>query len=136
MPRTVIEVDGVGHGTMPIPTAVRIGPLLVTGSISGRSRSDGTVPTEFSDEVATLYSNIEAVVNAAGLGLDDIAKITFFVRDRAIRDDINERWLEKFPNPTDRPARHVVAADIPPALNVQAEVLAFGHSSPQEPTPT
>lgn len=135
MARRVIEVDGIGHGAMPIPTAVRIGPLLVTGSISGRRRSDGSVPTEPPDEVASMFSNIDAVVTAAALELADIAKITFFVRDKSLRDEINRHWLATFPHPDDRPARHIVSADVPPALNVQAEVLAFAHHPTQEHSP-
>lgn len=135
MGRTVIEVDGIDHGAMPIPTAVRIGPLLVTGSISGRLRSDGSVPTDPADEIASMFSNIDAVVTAAGLALADIAKITIFTRDKSLRDEINRYWLETFPQPDDRPARHVVTADIPPALSVQAEVLAFAHPPIEEHSP-
>src|SRR5690606_31039790 len=95
---------------------------------------DRSVPPTLVDEIASLYANTDAVVAAAGLELADIAKITFSVRDRALRDEINRGRLGMFPDPNDRPTRHVAVAEVPHPLNIQAEVLAYaGHATSGSP---
>ena len=123
--RHVVEVEGLGHGSQPIPLAVRVGPLLTTGGISGVDRTSGEIPDDTGAEVANLFANVKAVLDAAGTDPSTVAKITFFVRDRGLRDAINQEWVAMFPDADDRPARHTLVHDLPGRMQVQAEVLAF-----------
>lgn len=123
--RHVVEVEGLGHGAQPIPLAVRLGPLLATGGISGVDRSTGDIPDAADDEVANVFANVAAVLDAAGADSSAVAKMTFFVRDRSMRDVINQHWVAMFPAPDDRPARHTLVHDLPGRMQVQVEVLAF-----------
>jgi 2-iminobutanoate/2-iminopropanoate deaminase len=123
--RQVVEVEGLGHGAQPIPLAVRMGPLLTTGGISGVDRASGEIPADADAEVANLFANVAAVLEAAGADASAVAKMTFFVRDRSLRDAINQQWVAMFPEAADRPARHTLVHDLPGRMQVQAEVLAF-----------
>ncbi|SHK68189.1 2-iminobutanoate/2-iminopropanoate deaminase [Pseudonocardia thermophila] len=126
MTRRSITVPGLEHGTSPIPTAAVVGPLLISGSISGVDRATGTVPPELPDQVANLFDNVRAVVEAAGGGLDDVVKLAFTVTDRAARAHIDPVWCATFPDPQRRPARHVaVYAHLPAGLLLQCEVTAY-----------
>jgi 2-iminobutanoate/2-iminopropanoate deaminase len=122
--RQVIEVEGLGHGTMPIPLAVRIGGLVVTGALSGRDPATGQLPESLADETAQLFRNIRAVLKTGGTGTEAVAKMTFFVRERNARDAINAEWVAMFPEPSDRPVRHTLVQELPAVLRVQADVLA------------
>jgi 2-iminobutanoate/2-iminopropanoate deaminase len=125
MARRVISVAGLGHGDQPIPLAVALGPLLVTGGLSGRDPESGRLPEELDAEVAQLFRNISAVLAAGGCGPEAVAKVTVYVRDRAARGAINREWVALFPDPVDRPVRHTLVHDLPGDLRVQADLLAF-----------
>lgn len=124
MGRRTIAVDGLGHGGQPIPVAVTLAGLLATGGVGGADRETGMHPAELADEVANVFSNIRAILAAAGASTDDVLKLTFFVSDRGTRDAINREWVAMFPDETDRPVRHTLVIDLPPGARVQAEMLA------------
>lgn len=122
--RTTINLGGAAHKA-PIPMAAKVGQLLVTSAISGRDQETGAVPDTLEAEVATLFQNLRAVLDAAGGTTDHVVKITFYVRDLTARDAINPEWLAMFPDGDDRPARHTqVYGDMPKAYQVQAELIA------------
>jgi len=122
--RRVVEVPGLGHGGQPIPLAVALGGLLVTGGLSGRDPRDGTLPAALEDEVAQLFRNVGAVLDAAGTGPEAIAKITVLLRDGSYRDAVNREWVALFPDASDRPARQTFVQSLPGDLRVQADLLA------------
>jgi 2-iminobutanoate/2-iminopropanoate deaminase len=119
-----IEIPGLGHGGAPIPQAARVGPLLASGGIGGVDPTTGVLPEDVDHQVRQVFANVIAVLAAGGASTDDVVKMTFLVRDRAARAAIDATWLDVFPDPTDRPARHVVVTDLPGGLLVQAEILA------------
>ncbi|SFH53719.1 Enamine deaminase RidA, house cleaning of reactive enamine intermediates, YjgF/YER057c/UK114 family [Palleronia marisminoris] len=60
--------------------AVRTGELLfVSGQVG--SREDGSPEPEFRKQVELAFSNLEAVLAAAGAGFDDIVDVTTFHTD-------------------------------------------------------
>jgi 2-iminobutanoate/2-iminopropanoate deaminase len=123
-PRSV-EVAGLGHGEMPIPVAALRNGLLVSGGVSGTDPESGTIPENLDAEVAQVFANIKSVLEAAGMKQDHVVKLTFFVRDRSARGAINVEWVAMFPDPADRPARHTLVQDLPGAMRVQSEIIAF-----------
>ena len=61
-----IHVEGLSHGHMPIPTGSRVGPLLVSGGISGIDPVSGEMPTAGVDQVLGLFQNVRRFMDAAG----------------------------------------------------------------------
>lgn len=60
--------------------AIRSGDLLfVSGQVG--SREDGTPEPDFKTQVERAFDNLEAVLKAAGAGLDDIIDVTTFHTD-------------------------------------------------------
>jgi enamine deaminase RidA (YjgF/YER057c/UK114 family) len=59
--------------------------LFVSGQIP--VFRDGAVPTAFADQARLVWRNIEMQLNAAGMSLSDIVKVTTFLSDRAYRED-------------------------------------------------
>lgn len=121
--RRVIEVDGISHGSQPIPSGVVIGGLLFTGGISGRAPWAESPPPGVSEEVAQAFANLRAILDAAGFGPDNVAKITVFTPDRSIRDVVNTEWIAMFPDPKNRPVRHTLTQSLP-GLRIQLECIA------------
>ncbi|GAA1872050.1 hypothetical protein GCM10009836_61190 [Pseudonocardia ailaonensis] len=120
-----IDVPGLGHGGMPIPTGCRVGPLLVSGGIGGTDPATGVMPADGPDQVLGIFENVRRFLKAAGATEADVAKMTFFVVDRSLREHINTSWVEMFPDEGRRPARHTLVAQLAAPMVVQCEVLAY-----------
>lgn len=54
--------------------------LFVSGQIP--VGLDGSVPTDFSAQARLVWGNLEAQLRAAGMGLDNLVKVTIFLSDR------------------------------------------------------
>lgn len=121
--RRSVEVPGLGHGSQPIPMAAVVNNILMTGGISGKDPATGTIPEAPADEVAQAFANLRAVLDAAGASPDDVAKVTVFVADREIRTHVNPSWVELFPDPESRPARHTLEANLS-GMRLQLDCLA------------
>lgn len=125
MKRQVIEVEGLSHAGQPIPLAVRKGPMLVSGSISGRDRATGQRPDEWVDELAHAFDNLEAILIASGMTLDSVMKVDVALASLDLRSSMNAVWLQRFPLADDRPVRHTVAGSLPGDLRIQMSVVAY-----------
>ena len=121
--RTSIHVEGLHHGGAPIPQATLVGSLLLSSGINGMDR-EGTIPDDPETQVALVFDNIRAIVNTAGGDLGDVAKCTFYVRDRSLKPAIDEHWLKAFPDPDSRPARHTLVQELSAAQHLQCEIVA------------
>jgi enamine deaminase RidA (YjgF/YER057c/UK114 family) len=121
--RRSIEVSGVKH-LNPIPSASRKGPFVVSGAISGADPDAGTVPAEFDAQCRNMFGNVRRIIEAAGGSPDDIVKMTVWIADRKLRETMNRYWVEMFPDPHSRPARHTVAhGDFAPPMQIQCDIL-------------
>lgn len=122
--RRSIDIEGLHHGGAPIPQASLVGGLLVSSGVNGMDRRDGTIPDAEEAQVALVFENMQILVEQAGGTLADIAKCTFFVRDRSLRARIDEHWVRAFPDPTSRPARHTLVQELSAAQHLQCEFIA------------
>jgi 2-iminobutanoate/2-iminopropanoate deaminase len=105
MARQSIDISSFTH-VNPIPGASRLGPLLISSVIAGRDPGAATVPESAAAQYVNLFHHIGEFLKAAGGDWRHVARITFFVPDIAFRDACNPIWVEHFPDPASRPARH------------------------------
>ena len=105
MARRSIEIGSFKH-VNPIPAASRIGPLLVSSVIAARDPDGTTVPEGAEAQYANLFHHIGQILDEAGAEWRHVARITFYVPDISFRDSCNPIWVEHFPDPEARPARH------------------------------
>jgi 2-iminobutanoate/2-iminopropanoate deaminase len=122
--RRSIEIAGVKHQN-PIPAASRKGPFVASGAISGADPATGAVPADLDAQCRQMFGNVRRLIEAAGGTPDDIIKMNVWIADRALRPTLNKYWVEMFPDPASRPARHTLAhADFAPPMQVQCDILA------------
>jgi 2-iminobutanoate/2-iminopropanoate deaminase len=122
--RRSIEASGVKH-VNPIPAASRKGPFVASGAITGADPETGKVPEDLDAQCAAMFANVRRLIAAAGGTPDDIIKMTVWITDRALRPTLNKYWVEMFPDPHSRPARHTVAStDMAPPMQIQCDLLA------------
>ena len=122
--RRSIDVAGAKH-VNPIPSASRRGPFVASGAISGADSETGKVPDDLDEQCRLMFENVRRVMAAAGGSPDDIIKMTVWITDRSLRPILNKHWIEIFPDPHSRPARHTVtSADFTAPMQIQCDLMA------------
>jgi 2-iminobutanoate/2-iminopropanoate deaminase len=122
-PPRSIDLPGASHNA-PIPAGARVGNILCSSAISGKDAASGKLPEDAAQQAANAFANLKALLQAGGASLDDIVKLTVTIRDNAVRDAVNAQWLACFPDPHDRPARHIVLHDLQHGMWLQLEAMA------------
>jgi 2-iminobutanoate/2-iminopropanoate deaminase len=109
----------------PIPNASRVGNIVMSSVIGGSNPGTRTLPPTLDGQVANVFAAIKGDVEAAGGTVDDIIKITFWVKDPVTqRAALNEHWVKMFPDPEARPARHTLPLPADSRALVQADFTA------------
>ena len=128
MTRRSIYVEGFGHKN-PIPAACRIGAMVYSGSIQGSDPATGQYGATLEEQSRLMFEQVRRIVDAAGGGVGDILQMTVWMKDRTRRAALNGPWLEMFPDPQSRPARHTMNADLDGGKLVECEFVAVlgGH---------
>ena len=130
MPKRQSINGGKPRHENPIPNASRIGNLVMSSVIGGTNPGTRDLPDSFEAQVANVFIHIRHDIEAAGGTVDDIIKVTFWVRDPASqRAALNTEWVKLFPDPESRPARHTQAMASGGRSLVQADFVAVLQSS-------
>jgi len=111
------NADGVGR--LPVFShAAVVGDLVfVSGTLGTQPGSFDLVPGGAGPETQQTLENIRAILEAAGSGLDKVAKVNVYITDMAQFPDMNAAYREFFPG--DPPARITVGCS---ALAIGATV--------------
>lgn len=126
--RTSIDLPGFGHQN-PIPAASRIGPFLHSGALTGRDPDTRELPTGLDAQCANVFTHVRSLMDVAGGSTDDIIMMTFFLADYRDREALNREWLAMFPDPSSRPARHAIAANLDGGSLIQCTVVSVLESA-------
>jgi 2-iminobutanoate/2-iminopropanoate deaminase len=121
--RRSVYVEGFGHQN-PIPAACRLGSLVFSGSIQGTDPATGKYGATLEAQSALMFAQVRRIVEAAGGSTGDIVKMTVWMRDRTQRAALNGPWLEMFPDPDSRPARHTMDAPLDGEKLVECDFIA------------
>jgi 2-iminobutanoate/2-iminopropanoate deaminase len=119
-----IEVEGLDHGSTPIPAACRVGPVLATGGVGGRDPGTGQLPPDPAAQAANCFANLQRILAAGGMDIGDVVKVTVFLADETYRAAVNPHWVACWPDPHHRPARHSLVLPLRGGMLVQLEALA------------
>lgn len=126
MTRRSIEIKGFSHGSQPIPAACRMGPLIVTGGVFGLDTETRRLPTDVHEQARLTFENLERILAQAGASLDDVVRMTFYVKAPEAREAINAQWIKAFPDPASRPARHTLQNDhLAGGMLLQCDAMAW-----------
>jgi len=119
-----LSTDEAPASIGPFSQGVRDGDrIFVSGQGPIDPDSGEIIEGDVRDEARQTIENVDAVLRAAGAGLDDVVKTTVFVRDMDNYDAINEVYADQFSAPY--PARSAVeVADLPVDIEVEIEVVA------------
>jgi 2-iminobutanoate/2-iminopropanoate deaminase len=126
MAREIISTDRAPAAIGPYSQAVRAGGFVFTaGQIPLDPRTGEIVGATAPEQARLALENGRAILEAAGLGLENVVKATVFIRDMNEFAAINETYATFFPG--DPPARSVVeVARLPKDVLVEIELIAYG----------
>jgi len=119
-----LEVKGVSHGAAPIPMGARVGNMIYSSGIPGNDPATNQLPTDVASQAKFAFQNMVELLAAGGATPDDVVKMTVFIKDESARGAVNVEWLRLYPDPHDRPARHMLTYDLRGGMLLQLEVVA------------
>ena len=128
MTKTVIAVDGAPRPVAGAPynQAIKAGGLVFcAGQVALDPESGTLVGDDVAAQTHRALRNLQAVLEGAGSGLDQVVKTTVFMTDLGEFGAMNEVYAEYFTS--DPPARSTVqVADLPAGARVEIEAVALG----------
>lgn len=124
--RRSIDVEGFNHGSLPIPAASRVGPLVEASGIHGMDPATGKLPEDIHQQTKQVFANLRRIMTAAGGNLEHVARVSFFIAVPQARETVDEEWVRAFPDPASRPARHtLVDYNLPGSMLVRCDATAW-----------
>lgn len=119
-----INTDRAPASIGPFSQAIRNGDRVY---VSGQGPVDATtgdiIQGTIEEQTTQTLENINAVLEAADCSLDDVVKVTVFVRDMETYDAINQAYASHFQSPY--PARSAVeVSSLPVDIGVEIEAIA------------
>lgn len=121
--RTSVYVDSFRHSN-PIPAASRIDNIIYSSVINGLDRSRAEETQTLEEQAQRMFARLRDIVEAAGATIEDVVKVTIWMRNRADREAINRFWIEMFPDAESRPARHTADAKLDGEQLIQCDFIA------------
>lgn len=128
MTKTVIAVDGAPRpfAGAPYNQAIKAGGLVFcAGQVAIDPEGGALVGDDVAAQTHRALRNLQAVLEGAGSGLDQVVKTTVFMTDLGEFGAMNEVYAEYFTS--DPPARSTVqVAGLPAGARVEIEAVALG----------
>ncbi len=107
----------------PYSQAIDTGAFVFASGQIPINPADGTIPEGIKAQTQQAIANVKAILDEAGLTLDNVVKTTVYLADMGDFQAMNEVYGEAFSAPY--PARSAVAVrGLPKHVLVEVEVLA------------
>ncbi|MBD5266896.1 MAG: RidA family protein [Bacteroides sp.] len=107
----------------PYSQAIDTGSMLFASGQIPINPADGSIPEGIEAQTKQSLANVKAILDAAGLSVDNVVKTTVFLADMGDFAAMNEVYAQVFTAPF--PARSAVAVKtLPKNVLVEIEVIA------------
>lgn len=108
----------------PYSQAVSVGQILfVSGQIALDPHSGKLVTDTIEEETHQVMKNLSAIVQAAGVTMEEVVKCSVFVKDMQLYERINMVYAQYF-NEATAPARELIeVANLPKYVNVEISAI-------------
>jgi len=122
MTKQAIRTADAPTPTGPFNQAIRAGNLVFTAGQAGRNRSTGQMG-DIRDQARRAIGNIEAILKAAGSSLEQVVKVTVYLRNPEDAPAFNEEYKKLMPEPLPARASAYVNLKTPDML-VEMDAIA------------
>ncbi len=95
--------------------------VFVSGQIP--IRENGEIPEKFEERVKTVIENVRVILKDVGLDLENVVKVTVYLKDLSKFNEFNNVYERYFKN---KPARSVIGvSDLPKGVDIEMAVVTF-----------
>ncbi len=122
MKRQIVQTDNAPGAVGPYSQGTRTDQMVFTaGQLPLDPTTGKIVEGDIQDQTRQSLKNLQAVLEAAGAGLDSVMKTTVFLQDMGEFKLMNEIYAEFFPdNPPARSAVEVAALPLGARVEIEA----------------
>lgn len=107
----------------PYSQAIDAGQFLFISGQIPVNPATGEIPEGITAQATQSLANVKAILEAAGLTMDNVVKTTVFLADMSLFGPMNEVYAQAFSAPF--PARSAVAVrELPKQVLLEVEVIA------------
>jgi 2-iminobutanoate/2-iminopropanoate deaminase len=108
-----------------LPAGARIGNVVVAPGLMPIDPLTGAIAGEDEEsQLRAVFQNMDRLLEAAGCGRKDVARVTLFMRQVSDRSRMNKVYKEWYPNEDERPPNKYLPAQLPEGIHVKAQVIA------------
>jgi len=124
MKKKVIQTEKAPKAIGPYSQAIQVGNFLfLSGQISLDPKTGGLVKGDIRQQTQQVLENIKGVLESQKLGMEDVVKVTIFLKDIGNFNQVNEVYATYFPSSP--PARSTVeVAKLPRDADIEIEAIA------------
>ncbi len=121
-----VKSTGAPAPVGPYSQAIKAGNFLFLSGQIGIHPSTGKLRETLEDQTLQCLSNIEAILRSAGLGKENLVKLTIYMTDISKFKDVNALYEEFFKGVDPKPARVTVGVkELPLNALIEIEALAY-----------
>jgi 2-iminobutanoate/2-iminopropanoate deaminase len=106
----VATVAGLPKPQASYSTYTRFGDLIFIAGQVAVDPHTGRIPSSFADQLRLVLDHIRNILESAGSSMDQVLKITVFLKDRAYRTEYDDIFRTYFKGGF--PARSTIVADL------------------------
>jgi 2-iminobutanoate/2-iminopropanoate deaminase len=123
MSRQAIQTNGAPAALGPYSQAIRTGDTVYCSGQIGIDPATGELADGVEGQAERALRNLQSVLDAAGLGFDDVVKTTIFLADIGDFATVNAIYAKHMPDPP--PARSTIGVGaLPKGALVEIELVA------------
>ena len=125
MRKKVIQTERAPKAIGPYSQAIQAGNLLfLSGQIPLDPKTGELVKGDIGQQTKQVLENIKEILESQKLGMENVAKVTIFLKDIGNFNRVNEVYAAYFPPPA--PARSTVeVAKLPRGAEIEIEAIAL-----------
>ena len=127
MKKKVIQTEKAPKAIGPYSQAIQAGNFLfLSGQIPLDPKTGELIKGDIRQQARQVLENIEGVLESQKLGMEDVVKVTIFLKDIGNFNEVNEVYATYFPSSP--PARSTLeVAKIPRDAAIEIEAIALIH---------
>lgn len=122
--KKTITTDNAPEAIGPYSQGIIFNNLIFTSGQLPLNPKTGTMPKTIKEQTKQALKNVKAVLSAAGTDLNNVLKITVFLKDMNTFSDMNDIYKDFFQD--NYPARSAVeVARLPKDALIEIEAVAY-----------
>jgi len=123
--KKVVQTEKAPKAIGPYSQAIQTGNLLfLSGQIPIDPKTGQLITGDIGRQTKQVLENIKAILESQGLGMDDVVKVTIFLKDMGNFSQVNEVYATYFTSAP--PARSTVEVGrLPRDVGIEVEAIAL-----------